>query len=50
MAKQKTTKRTIKEPIEQKIKRLNELYVNNGNKEQIKKLYKEINYFYHGIK
>ena len=27
MAKQKTTKRTITEPVEQKIKRLNELYV-----------------------
>lgn len=48
MAKQKTTKRTITEPVEQKIKRLNELYVNNGDKEQIEKLKSEIDFFFYG--
>lgn len=48
MAKQKTTKRTITEPVEHKIKRLNELYVNNGDKEQIKKLRAEIDFFFYG--
>lgn len=36
------------ESIESKIKRLNELYVNNGDKEQIKKLRAEIDYFFYG--
>lgn len=36
------------ESIESKIKRLNELYVNNGDKEQIKKLRAGIDYFFYG--
>lgn len=48
MAKQKTTKRTITEPIESKIKRLNELYVNNGDKSEIQKLKAEIDFFFYG--
>lgn len=36
------------ESIESKIKRLNELYVNNGDKEQIKKLRAEIDFFFYG--
>jgi len=36
------------ESIESKIKRLSELYVNNGDKEQIEKLKAEIDYFFYG--
>lgn len=49
MAKQKITKRTISEPITDKIKRLNHLYATNGSKDEIKKLKAEIDYFYYGI-
>lgn len=50
MAKQKTTKRTITEPVEQKIKRLNELYATNGDKVEIQKLKAEIDFFFYGYK
>lgn len=36
------------ESIESKIKRLNELYVNNRDKEQIEKLKAEIDFFFYG--
>lgn len=49
MAKQKITKRTISEPITDKINRLNNLYATNGTKDEIKKLKVEIDYFYYGI-
>ena len=38
----------LQESIESKIKRLNELYVNNGDKEQIEKLKAEIDFFFYG--
>lgn len=41
-------KKPSPESIESKIKRLNELYVNNGDKEQIKKLRAEIDFFFYG--
>lgn len=41
-------KKPSQESIESKIKRLNELYVNNGDKEQIKKLKAEIDFFFYG--
>jgi hypothetical protein len=37
------------ESIESKIKRLNELYATNGDKEEIQKLKAEIEFFYYGI-
>lgn len=40
--------KTLPESIESKIKRLNELYVNNGDKEQIEKLKAEIDFFFYG--
>ena len=41
-------KKQSPESIESKIKRLNELYVNNGDKEQIEKLKAEIDFFFYG--
>lgn len=41
-------KKPLPESIEKKIKRLNELYVNNGDKEQIEKLKAEIDFFFYG--
>lgn len=39
---------SLPESIESKIKRLNELYVNNGDKEHIEKLKAEIDFFFYG--
>lgn len=41
-------KKPSPESIESKIKRLNELYVNNGDKKQIEKLKAEIDFFFYG--
>lgn len=41
-------KKPSPESIEIKIKRLNELYVNNGDKQQIEKLKAEIDFFFYG--
>ena len=41
-------KKPSPESIESKIKRLNELYVNNGDKEQIERLRAEIDFFFYG--
>jgi len=42
------SKKKIAEPIDLKIKRLNELYVNNGDKSEIQKLKAEIDFFFYG--
>lgn len=41
-------KKPSTESIESKIKRLNELYVNNGDKSEIQKLKAEIDFFFYG--
>ena len=41
-------KKPLPESIESKIKRLNELYVNNGDKSEIQKLKAEIDFFFYG--
>jgi hypothetical protein len=49
MAKQKITKRTITDPITDKIQRLNKLLVTDRNNPEVKKLQSEIDYFNYGI-
>lgn len=50
MAVSKQTKRTIKYPIDQKIKDLHNLIVTKGCSKKIKELEKYINYYNFGIK